>query len=251
MPQSDSTAMLELIHRNIQTSGFHIYIIKAGAVPRFAYTIGLSESLGTELVLAGAIYYMLNDVNTILHAIREDLTVSREFDRVITVGALGSFTLREAHRSWTQRLLLGAVDYYKSPDVRAYQIVPDQQHWTIDTPNMAMEWSATAEPIWRWLQDKWLFAVAPESTVTTNLAALRGSRITEVARWGEDEWEMFAGPGPDVSYEESRVVSLSCILGVDPSLAPALNLEVGKGLRRDEDGGEWNPWGSKSMQDPD
>src|ERR1041384_2724150 len=31
----------------------------------------------------------------------------------------------------TRSLLLGAVDYSQSGDVRAYQVVPDQHHWTI------------------------------------------------------------------------------------------------------------------------
>ena len=35
----------------------------------------------------------------------------------------------------------------------------------------------------------------PEIHVMTDLDALRGALITEVARWGADEWEMFAGPG--------------------------------------------------------
>lgn len=235
--------MLELIHRNIECSGFHIYIIGDSEVPRFAYTIGLSESLGAELVLAGAIYYMAEDVNAILRGIRDLLiTDHTNVCRVFSMDALGSFTLREAHRSWIHRLLLGALDYYKSRDIRAYQIVPDERHWTIDTPDMTREWSAAAEPVWRWLDDEWSFAVPRTSTVVTNLDALRGARITEVTRWGEDEWEMFAGSGPDVPDDEVRVVPLGCLLAADPSLTPILGLEIGKGLWRDSDDGDWNSW---------
>jgi hypothetical protein len=52
---------LEQIKHNIEKSGFHVYIVMgAGPTPRFAYTIGLRESLGAELVLAGGLYYENN-----------------------------------------------------------------------------------------------------------------------------------------------------------------------------------------------
>jgi hypothetical protein len=75
----------------------------------------------------------------------------------------------------------------------------------------------------------------------TNLDALRGAPITEACRWEEDEWEMFAGAGPDVAEEDARLVPLGCLLASDPSLAAVVDLEVGKGLWR-EPGGAWVPW---------
>jgi hypothetical protein len=55
---ADRAKALDLIKRNIEKSGFHIYLVAGGGrTPRFVYTIGLRESLGAELVLAGALYY--------------------------------------------------------------------------------------------------------------------------------------------------------------------------------------------------
>jgi len=44
---------------------------------------------------------------------------------------------------------------------------------------MAAPWSATIEPIWRWQREAWAYPVPKEATATTNLAALRGERVTE------------------------------------------------------------------------
>jgi hypothetical protein len=98
--------------------------------------------------------------------------------------------------------MLGAFDYYQKRDIPALQIVPDQAHWTVDVPDMSMPCSATTEPVWQWLHEPWTYPVPKHSTAATNLAALRGERITEVMRWEEDEWEIFAGEGPDVREDE-------------------------------------------------
>jgi hypothetical protein len=252
MSRLDRAKMLDLIERNIQRSGFHLYIVGGGSVPRFAYTIGLRESLGAELVVAGAVHYLTDDLLRIVHSIRGQLENSARFDSVVSVDGLGRFALRRADRTWVRPLLLGALDYYKVGEVDAYQIVPDEVHWTIDTPDMAREWSAVSEPIWRWLHEPWGLQVPPKSTATTNLDALRGARITEATRWEEDYWEMFAGPGPEVSREDTRVVPLGCLLSADPSLSPVIDLEVGEGLWRDE-GGAWNAWrtASEQLSDPE
>lgn len=240
--------MLALIKRHINQSGFHVHVVtgesEAGSLPRFAYTIGLRESLGSELAIAGAAYYMADEVTRIVNTIGRRLMMMQEVESSpVQVDGLGRFSVRPVHDSWARPLLLGVFDYYKIGDVAAYQIVPDEAHWTIDTPDLGKAWSATEEPIWRWLHESWPYAVPPKSTATTNLNALRGSRITEVVRWEEDEWEIFAGPGPDVTPEEMRVVPLACLLGADPSLRPVVDLERGGALWRDDDDGDWQPWG--------
>jgi hypothetical protein len=242
MTATDHTAALAKIRHNIEHSGFHLYIITGGAVPRFAYTIGLRESLGTELVLAGAIYYSADDIKRIVHTIREQLRAGKQFKSVLPVEGLGLFTLRQAHNSWTRSLMLGALDYYKVTDILAMQIVPDEHHTTIDVPDISREWSAETEPVWQWLHVPWEYKVPRTSTATTNLDALHGGRITEVTRWEAGEWEMFAGPGLDVSDDEARIVPLGCLLAADPSLVPAVELEHGKGLWRDAEQDDWHPW---------
>ena len=41
------------IRENIAKHGFHTYVVTGGGYPHFGYTIGLTESLGAELILAG------------------------------------------------------------------------------------------------------------------------------------------------------------------------------------------------------
>jgi hypothetical protein len=248
---ADRAKALALIKGNIDKSGFHIYLVAgAGPTPRFVYTIGLRESLGAELVLAGALYYEdKDDVLEIVHSIRKQLAkgvkgkLGPTWHSTFAVRGLGSFTLRKAHGSWTRKLLLGALDYYGIKDVDAYQIVPEENHRTIDVPNMANEWSAAREPIWQWMHDDtWQYPVPRASEAMTNLDALRGETITEACRWEEEYWELFAGAGPDVPKEEARLVPLGCLLAADPSLARVVGLKVGDGVWRDDDRGDWNEW---------
>ena len=147
----DRTSMLERIEHNIQRSGYHLYVVSGDELPRYAYTIGLRESLGRELILGGAIYYMMEEVLRIVSTIREQMRSGDSPGRILPVDALGSFTLRETHASWVDRLMLGAIDYYGTRDIDAFQIVPDEAHWTIDVPDMRTAPSAQAVPAWRCL----------------------------------------------------------------------------------------------------
>jgi hypothetical protein len=238
--QNQRERALETIRQNIARSGHHIYVVSDdGQTPRFAYTIGASESVGFELILAGAIFYMKDEVVTILNEIVAQRKAHPARD-VYDVDRQGSFTLRDADDSWARELLLGAFDYYKR-DVRVRQVFPDVAHSTLDVPNMSAPWSVEKEPVWQWLREPWQHPVPENSTAATNLAALRGSRITEVTRWEEDYWEIFAGAGPDVPKSEIRVVSLGTLLAVDESLIRVLNLEIGSGLWRDA-ASDWHPW---------
>ena len=45
------------------------------------------------------------------------------------------------------------------------------------------------------------------------------------------------------SSSAARVVPLGVMLGIDPSLAPALALEIGKGIWREGGTGPWRAWG--------
>jgi hypothetical protein len=237
---AERASALENIRANIAKYGYHTYLVSGGNIPRFAYTIGTSESAGFELVLAGAVFYMKDDVVKVIDNIVAQLRAERG-RTVFDVPGQGSFTLREVHESWASEIMLGAFDYFHKRDLPALQIVPDKAHWTVDIPDMSVPWSATKEPAWQWLRERWTYPVPEISTATTNLAALRGDRITEAMRWEEDEWELFAGAGPDVSKEELRVVPLGVLLAVDKSLEAVLKLPVGSGLWRDAPS-EWHPW---------
>src|SRR5690242_11565646 len=172
---------LDDIRENIARSGHHIYVVSGVSTPRFAYTIGVSESVAVELILAGAIFYMLDDVCTIINDIAAQLKVHQD-RRVFEVPELGSFALRGVDATWAAEFILGAFDYYQNRQIPALQIVPDKEHWTIDVPDMSVPWNANAEPAWRWLHERWTWPVPETSTATTDLAALRGRRVTEAMR---------------------------------------------------------------------
>jgi len=181
---------MEDIRENISRYGLHVYMVIGDVTPRFAYTIGLSESVGAELILAGAVFYMKDDVLQIIKAIASELKAAPE-RRTFEVAGQGSFSLRQAHGTWAAEFILGAFDYYKKRDIQALQIVPDEVHWTLDVPDMTAPWSATEEPVWRWLREPWAFPVPKDSTAVTDLAALQGEPVTEAARWEEDYWGAF------------------------------------------------------------
>jgi hypothetical protein len=123
-------------------------------------------------------------------------------------------------------------------------VAPEPAYWTVDIPDMRKPWSVAEEPVWQWKEVPWTLPVPSTSTAVTDLAALRGERITEAARWEEDQWELFARKGADVPKDEIRVVALGTLLDADPSLLPVTSLPVGKALIRDSDEGAWEPWGS-------
>lgn len=230
------------IRENIAKSGQHIYVVSGGQTPRFAYTIGVSQSIGVELILGGAILYMADEVGIIINEIARQLKAEPD-RKVFEVTAFGGFTLRKVDSSWAMEFMLGAFDYYKKRDIPALQIVPDKAHWTIDIPDMSTPWNATTEPVWRWLKEPWSYSVPEDSTATTDLAALRGERVTEAMRWEEDDWEIFVGDGPDVPKHELRVAPLGTLVAADKSLLPVVHLEVGEGLWRDPVlESEWHPW---------
>lgn len=237
---------LDLIWGNIERHGLHIYVVSGGPEPRFAYTIGLSERVGTELVLAGAISYLAEDVLHIINHIAAKMT-SADAARgtIFDLGSLGSFSLRPVDGSWSRTLLLGALDFYQCDQIPGMQIIPDKAHWTIDIPDLNVPMQKDTRSAWRWFHEQWTYSVPSASVGVTNLDALRGGRITEVVRWEEDEWEIFAGAGPDVPKEEVRIVPIDVLIAADRSLLPILELGIGEGLWRDSSSG-WHRWVNKN-----
>ena len=236
--------LLEVIEFNIQRYGCHIMIVSGGNVPRYAYTIGLHKILGFELVLAGAIFYMKDELYVVMNFIAEVLKKQEgEKNIEISINDLGRFSLSKVDDSWSSMMMLGVFDYYGIESVQAFQIKPDSIHSTLDVPNMAIKWNPLSEPVWQWLNLKWSYSVPENSQVITNLDALRGDAVTELMRWEIDEWEMFSGAGPEIGKDQIRVVPLGLMLGLDDSLKVALDVQIGKGLWRETQTGKWNLWG--------
>jgi hypothetical protein len=230
------------IRQNIAEHGFHTYVVTGGPCPHYAYTIGLSQSLGAEVVMAGAYFYRLDEVADLIRSIVGRLRALVAWDSCrIELSPWGTFSLRKVHVSWATSLLLGALDFYQTKGIDGYQIVPDEAHWTNEIPDLNQPWSPKSAPAWRWLREDWTYPVPAKSVAITNLGALRGERITEAVRWEEDEWELLAGAGPDIPQEERRVVPLGVLLALDESLVPVVNLPSGEGLWRDALS-DWHPW---------
>jgi hypothetical protein len=232
------------IHENIAEFGFHTYVVTGGGYPHFGYTIGLTESLGAELILAGTYFYRLDDVSKLIARVKRELSRPVAWESVrASTEPWGTFSFRKVDATWARALMLGAFDFYRDKNIDAYQIVPDVAHWTIDVPDLSQAWDPSNAPGWRWLKEEWTYPVPKDSVALTNLNALRGERITEVMRWEDDEWEIFVGSGSDTPESERRVIPLGVLLEADESLLPAIDLRVGTGLWRDDDS-DWHPWGN-------
>ena len=233
---------LDRIRANIARHGHHVYTVAGGGqLPRYLYTIGLSDRVGAELILAGAVFFGGKDALRIVETIAKQWGSNKAS---YTIESLGRFSLRKADLSWTRKLMLGAVDFYGNTSIQAWQVVPEPAHWTLDIPDMYKPWSASEEPVWQWMHVPWPFPVSSASTAVTNLVALRGERVTEAARWEEDQWEIFANAGNDAPppQDEMRIVPLGTLLGADPSLVPVTSLAIGDGIFRDPEEGEWKVW---------
>jgi len=84
---------LQSIKSNIEKCGHHLYVIKdTGALPRFCYTIGLTQEIGSELILAGALLYSDEEVKDIIDEIIREIENDINTERVTT--SLGVFTLK-------------------------------------------------------------------------------------------------------------------------------------------------------------
>ena len=234
---------LSRIHSNISEHGHHVTVVTGGALPRFAYTIGGINTVGAEFIFAGGEYYSQVQISEIIGEIISLAEKESDWHNLsISIGLLGTFSISKANTSWSKLLLLGAFDYYNQIEIEVWQILPDGQHHTLDVPDMSQVFDVASEPVWQWLSRKWDYPVPSNSMAVSNLKVLFGEKATEVTRWEKDEWEIFAGAGPDVPKEDMRMVPLGILLGIDKSLEPAAHLNIGKGLWRDSIELEWNDW---------
>lgn|GEM_PF-468973 len=237
---------LQQMRSNIEKHGCHIYNVLGGESPRYAYTVGLLERLGFEVVLAGLVTMSTSTTASLLNRVARLLEKQRPEEITLTVEGFGEFTLLETDSSWNERMLLGCYDYYQTDKVRAWQLVPvGEEARTIDVPAMAKPYSPAQQPVWQWLDGGWPHSLPPDIQVVTNLDALLGYAVSELMRWEEREWEMFSGPGPDVPEDQMHVVPLATLLAFDSSLLPALEVPIGSGLFREfeeELPGPWQPW---------
>lgn len=231
-----------MIRENLDRYGYHVSLVAGGALPRYAYTIGMSAMAGAELILAGASFFRAQDVKRILdEAVDRVRTMQSLQPPTLQVEGLGSFSFRRIDASWAAGLMTSAIATYGG-EVSAWQVRPDQEHWTLDIPDMCQPWSAERERVWRWMHEPWSYPVPDYAVATTNLDALRGRRITEAARWEVDRWELCAGVGSATPSDEIRLVPLATLLATDASLEAVIELKMGQALWRNDTGGAWQVW---------
>ena len=143
----------EKIKSNIEQYGHHNTIVHSGTVPRFAYTIGLKKHFEIELIFAGGIYFMQDEIMKIINGIAVHVKQFGLIDNV-AVSSFGLFKLSRVHQSWSKLTALGCFDFYNTNEIQLYQIIPDTEHFTLDIPNMSLEWNSISQPIWKWLSEK-------------------------------------------------------------------------------------------------
>lgn len=238
---------LIVIKKNIEKYGYHRYVVKQNLTPRFSYTIGLIESLGYELILCGSIYFeTFEQLDEIFDETIKILLRDKD-KRFFKINDLGDFKIKEVNYSWSSLMMLGALDYFKIDKICALQIIPaDIEKYTLDTPDMSKPWCSD-DKIWKYLSDdvSWEHNVPKHSVAITNLKALKGFRLTEYFRFESDEWEIFSGNGASEPKHNIRIVPLSVLIGIDPTIEGFINNPVGTGKYRDsldENNLTWYNW---------
>ncbi|TPG31112.1 hypothetical protein [Flavobacterium pectinovorum] len=63
---------LEIIKNNINKNDYHLALVNGGQNPEFSYSIGLTEKLGYELIIAGG-FISIKDNESIFRYVYEQL----------------------------------------------------------------------------------------------------------------------------------------------------------------------------------
>lgn len=229
---------------NIAKYGVQWIVVQRSELPRWAYSIGLTERGGPEVVIAGAVALSLDELREVLEAFAS--SAESRLGKLPENLTIQGWSIRSAHPSWVEGLLLGANRYYERT-VDAVQLVPPPERWTIDTPSLSAPWSPGTEPVWRWLADEepWTFSFKREAIAFADVAVLQGRRPARTAGlWEEDEWEVFSYSDDEranIDPADVRPIPLATLIAAFPDLAPLGGMVVGDALIR-EGAGPWETW---------
>ena len=241
--KNEKNEFISLIKANIKEFGFHITIVNSYTEPRYAYSIGLNEKFGFELIFAGGIIFYEKDIYEIFNSIATELNLDSKITHAtIKTKNFGKFSFSAVDNSWSNLLVLGVYDFYNVKEIKVFQIKPEAKYYTLDIPDMEVSFDDSNNQVWKWLNNKWDLPVPETSTSLTNIQALKGEYILEVFRCDEDEWEMFSENGTNIDRGNLRIVSVGALIGIDPSLTRSLTLEIGKGIWRKSIEDDWNNW---------
>jgi hypothetical protein len=234
-------AFLKTVDEKIRKYGYQITDVKGGQNPSFAYTIGLYEKFGFELVIAGA--YISKEFNEkIFRTVISGLESGLDVDSVFKAEHRNEDDLKliEMHSTWKELMILGAFIHYNNDEIRAFQILA-VDNILLDTPIMSNV-RDSEDPIWCWLDKNWNEDIPLSSYVSTDVDFLKGKTIVEVMRFEDGFWEMFTRPAPDVPDEDVRILPISTMIAIDESLKPSLKLSNGDGLLRKNKDSKWKSW---------
>lgn len=236
---NNSEHLLKAIEAGIRQNGYHIVMVNGGQNPHFAYTVGLYNTFGFELVLAGG-FISTKDYESKFHAIYAGLTAGADANSVFRCEGSGEMKLLEIHSSWSERMILGVYDYHNLDSVRAMQILQSGEA-LLDVPAMSGPFNEH-NTIWKWLSVQWDKNTPQGAYVITNVQFLRGETVTEIMRFEDGYWEMFVGCTSEISDADVRVLPLGAMIGIDSSLEKAIELNVGDGLWRVNKNDGWHDW---------
>ena len=211
----------------IRTGGGELY-------PRLVTATGDRE-LDFDLVLAGDCALLGED------AIKE---VAAALFQLAGADSVVGFDIQPVDKSWL--ILQGTADLGLG-DRQCFQLTPhDPQHSTIDVPNMQSPFDPLARPEWACVAgpDYWQFSFPRGLTVVSDVHALHGLPVTEVARWADGEIQMHAiqDNGHQPVGSDLRVVPLATLAAFDPSLAELAETPRGCSWWRANGASDWHQW---------
>ena len=164
---------MDTINIHIKKFGFHLCFASGGATPRCVHSVGLLENFGFELVFPGGIFFLKDQVQFLFKKVIEYLKMNNgEPPFNFFNKSLGEFTFKKAHDSWTTYLLKSAVTYHKRSDFTVLQIVPGEEHFTKDTPDLSLPFNTTREPICKCLKDEWSYYFPKNSNYIPKIGGL-------------------------------------------------------------------------------
>lgn len=213
------------IAENIERYGYHAVVVAGGATPRWVYTIGLCETVGVELLFAGGVYYLKDEVLELVEQVSKSSFNHAECSQAQRIASLGVDVVK-VDAGWSERLLLGVHGYYGTMKP-ALQIVP-QKHRTIDTPRADLAFRPETAGGFRWLDEPWPYGIPPKSEAMVDIGIAFGHPAIYAARWEQDYWEIFSVPQSEIDREKARLMPLGTLLAVDPTLEDVAALSVGE-----------------------
>lgn len=235
---ADEAAKAQL-QADIEAHGWHIgYLESNGYTPRFAFTIGLFTSYGhPEIICFGMHKKTLTAVlGHLAERVKagEKMETGKPYTDFLDGFPVQFVEVLKAH--YPKHLGPAAWHYDDNPDFPALQMVwPD--------PEQKWPWEEGFPHTWKLQQplldrnaDFHFYESEKTAVITTRQVLEEGAPILLVTHDAEGDWQMVCGTTADP--DDGKVVSLSQIVALDPSLNDLFNLPF-----------NWKAWRESADQD--